>query len=119
MGLETPVPLATKVHGPLACFHNLWHAIVAACLQGEKMAVLFDAKPDWRNRWKLDDQGVIRVRKSVTRAASSLPALIMFALAPREGQELLAAAAFAFAPFNGSWMQVFVAGSLYGEKQPP
>jgi hypothetical protein len=49
------------------------------------MAATYDAKPEWRARWKLDDQGVIRVRKSVTRAASSLPALIMFALAPREG----------------------------------
>jgi hypothetical protein len=54
------------------------------CLAGEKMAVAFDAKPGWRERWKLDEQGVLRVRRSVTRAASSLPALIMFALAPRE-----------------------------------
>jgi hypothetical protein len=67
------------------------------CLGGEKMAAIFDAKPAWRQRWKLDDQGVIRVRKSVTRAASSLPALIMFALAPREGQELLALTAFTLA----------------------
>lgn len=73
------------------------HGIVSLCLGGEKMAALFDAKPAWRARWKLDDQGVIRVRKSVTRAASSLPALIMFALAPREGQELLAVAAFTLA----------------------
>ena len=61
------------------------------------MAAIFDAKPAWRARLKLDDQGVIRVRKSVTRAASSLPALIMFALAPREGQELLALTAFTLA----------------------
>lgn len=88
--------VTTRSLPPAMIIFGSMHAIVAACLQGEKMAVLFDAKPDWRNRWKLDDQGVIRVRKSVTRAASSLPALIMFALAPREGQELLAAAAFAF-----------------------
>jgi hypothetical protein len=88
--------VTTRSLPPAMIIFGGMHALIAACLQGEKMAVLFDAKPDWRARWKLDDQGVIRVRKSVTRAASSLPALIMFALAPRQGQELLAAAAFAF-----------------------
>ena len=72
---------------PMVVF-GVMHALIAACLQGEKMAAVFDAKPDWRVRWKLDEQGVLRVRRSVTRAASSLPALIMFALAPREGQNL-------------------------------
>jgi hypothetical protein len=79
---------------PLIIF-GVMHGIIALCLAGEKMAAAFDAKPAWRERWKLDDQGVIRVRRSVTRAASSLPALIMFALAPREGQELLGWTAFA------------------------
>src|SRR5581483_5287402 len=72
---------------PMVVF-GVMHALTALCLQGEKMAAVFDAKPDWRVRWKLDEQGVLRVRRSVTRAASSLPALIMFALAPREGQGL-------------------------------
>ncbi len=85
---------------PLVIFGAM-HAIISVCLAGEKMAAAFDAKPQWRERWKLDEQGVIRVRKSVTRAASSLPALIMFALAPREGQELLLAwAAVAFGVFG-------------------
>ena len=66
------------------------HGLVALCLLGEKMAAAFDAKPGWRERWKLDEQGVIRVKKSVTRAASSLPALVMFALAPRNDQALFA-----------------------------
>ena len=88
--------VTTRSLPPAMIIFGATHALIAACLQGEKMAVLFDAKPAWRARWKLDDQGVVRVRKSVTRAASSLPALIMFALAPRQEQELLAAAAFAF-----------------------
>jgi hypothetical protein len=79
---------------PLVIF-GVMHAIISLCLAGEKMAAAFDAKPAWRERWKLDEQGVIRVRKSVTRAASSLPALIMFALAPREGQAVLGWTAFA------------------------
>ena len=63
------------------------HGLIALCLAGEKMAARFDAQPAWRERWKLDEEGVIRVRKSVTRAASSLPAVIMFALAPRQGED--------------------------------
>lgn len=84
------LPTAMVVFGSM-------HALVSLCLGGEKMAAIFDAKPAWRERWKLDEQGVIRVRKSVTRAASSLPALIMFALAPREGQMVLGVTAFALA----------------------
>lgn len=78
---------------PLVIF-GVMHGLIALCLAGEKMAAAFDAQPGWRERWKLDEQGVIRVRRSVTRAASSLPALIMFALAPREGSEGFGAAHF-------------------------
>jgi hypothetical protein len=87
--------LQTKSLPPALLIFGSMHAIIAVCLAGEKMAAVFDAKPDWRQRWKIDDQGVIRLRKSVTRAASSLPGVIMFALAPREGQEMLGVAAFA------------------------
>jgi hypothetical protein len=83
---------------PAMIIFGIMHGLIAACLAGEKMAAAYDAKPEWRERWKLDDQGVIRVRKSVTRAASSLPALIMFALAPRDGAgSLLAPAALTLA----------------------
>jgi hypothetical protein len=85
---------------PAMIIFGSMHAIIAVCLAGGKMAAIFDAKPAWRERWKIDDQGVIRVRKSVTRAASSLPAVIMFVLAPREGQEALALAAFALVVFG-------------------
>jgi hypothetical protein len=73
---------------PAMVVFGTMHALITVCLAGEKMAVAFDAKPGWRERWKLDEQGVVRVRRSVTRAASSLPALIMFALAPRESAGL-------------------------------
>jgi len=89
--------VTTRSLPPAMLIFGTMHGLVSLCLDGEKMAALFDAKPAWRARFKLDDQGVIRVRKSVTRAASSLPALIMFALAPREGQELLALTAFTLA----------------------
>jgi hypothetical protein len=89
--------VTTRSLPPAMIIFGTTHALVSLCLGGEKMAAIFDAKPAWRERWKLDEQGVIRVRKSVTRAASSLPALIMFALAPREGQMVLGLTAFALA----------------------
>jgi hypothetical protein len=76
--------VTTRSLPPQMIIFGVMHALISLCLAGEKMAAVFDAKPQWRERWKLDDQGVLRVRRSVTRAASSLPALVMFALAPRE-----------------------------------
>src|SRR5256885_2069567 len=89
--------VSTRQLPPAMVIFGTMHALISLCLLGDKMAAAFDAKPGWRERWKLDEQGVIRVKKSVTRAASSLPALVMFALAPREGQELLGLTAFALA----------------------
>jgi len=89
--------VTTRSLPPAMIIFGTMHALISLCLGGEKMAAIFDAKPAWRARWKLDEQGVVRVRKSVTRAASSLPALIMFALAPREGQMLAGAAVFGLA----------------------
>jgi hypothetical protein len=64
---------------------GVMHGLIAACLLGERMAAHYEAKLEWRQRWNLDDQGVVRIQRSVTRAAASLPTLIMWALAPREG----------------------------------
>jgi hypothetical protein len=73
---------------PAMVIFGSMHGLISLSLLGEKMAASFDAKPGWRERWKLDEQGVIRVKKSVTRAASSLPALVLFALAPRTDESL-------------------------------
>lgn len=64
--------------------YGVSHALVVLLLQGEKMIEQFDNKPAWRKRFQLDDDGVERIRKTVTRAASSLPGLILFALSPRQ-----------------------------------
>jgi hypothetical protein len=72
---------------PMVVF-GVMHALVSTCLLGEKMAARYEARDDWRKRWNLDDQGVIKIQRSVTRAATSLPSLIMWALAPRDGAAL-------------------------------
>jgi hypothetical protein len=79
---------------------GVMHGLVSVCLMGEKMAASYEAKPEWRQRWNLDEQGVIKIQRSVTRAAASLPSLIMWALAPRDGAALALVAVAAVGLFG-------------------
>lgn len=72
---------------PVLLFYGATHGVIALLLQGQRMAAHFEGKPGWRERLGLDEHGVERVRNTVTRAATGLPTLIFFALAPREGAE--------------------------------
>jgi hypothetical protein len=81
--------VATRQLIPAMVVFGITHAIISVCLLGEKMAAVYEAKPEWRVRWNLDDNGVVRIKNSVTRVAASLPSLIMWALAPRDGGEML------------------------------
>jgi hypothetical protein len=78
---------------PVIAFYGATHGIILLFLQGKQLTAEFDAKPGWRKALGLDENGVQRVRATVTRAAASLPTLILIALAPREGGEGLLAAA--------------------------
>ena len=69
---------------PVLVFVMASHGIVSAFLAGDAMAAGFDGRPEWRARFHLDEHGVERLGKSVTRAAMSLPILIMWALAPSQ-----------------------------------
>lgn len=70
---------------PLVIYGGL-HALVIAALAGKKMAAQYDLQEGWRQRFGMDEFGVARLRKTVTRAAASLPSLILWALGPKEGQ---------------------------------
>jgi hypothetical protein len=70
---------------PLAIYGAL-HALVVVALTGKKMAAQYDLQESWRTRYGMDEFGVARLRKTVTRAAASLPSLILWALGPKEGQ---------------------------------
>jgi hypothetical protein len=86
---------------PVMAFYGITHGIIALFLQGQKLVEEFDAKPDWRKALGIDENGIIKVRHSVTRAAASLPTLIVIALAPREGAEGLWIAALGIAGLIG------------------
>ena len=92
---------------PILIFLAVSHGILPAFLAGEGMAVWFDGRTDWRARFHLDEPAVERLGKSITRAAMSLPYLILWALAPKQGQaELLTGALPLLLGAGGLWAVV-------------
>jgi hypothetical protein len=80
---------------PVFGIYAALHALVVLALAGKKMAERFDLQPAWRERYGMDEFGVARLRKTVTRASASLPSVILWALAPKEpGQGMLVTVAF-------------------------
>jgi hypothetical protein len=109
-------------NGALAIY-GLLHALVVLPLAGRSMMARYDLQEAWRQRYKMDDLSVARLRKTITRAAASLPSLILWALGPKEGGEgaLLALAALGLtaAGLGGlvrlrtwGWMAVAAAAAL-------
>lgn len=76
-----------KTLNPVLLFYGATHGVVALFLQGKRLIAEYEGRPEWRKRFGLTDDGVQRVRNSVTRAAVSLPTLIMICLAPRPEEE--------------------------------
>jgi hypothetical protein len=83
----------------LAIFGTL-HMLVIVALMGSKMAARYDLQEAWRAKYKMDEFGVARLQKTITRSAASLPSLIIWALAPKEEGMALAALLLATA---GVW----------------
>jgi hypothetical protein len=69
---------------PALAIFGVLHLLIVVSLVGKKMAARYDLQEAWRQKYKMDDFGVARLQKTVTRAAASLPSLIIWALAPKE-----------------------------------
>jgi len=106
---------------PALAIYGGLHALVVLPLAGRSMAARYDLQEGWRARYKMDDLGVARLRKTITRSAASLPSVILWALGPKEpGQGMLFAfvtLALAAAGLSGlvrlrtwGWMAVAAAG---------
>jgi hypothetical protein len=78
---------------PALAIYGGLHGLVVVALLGKKMAAQYDLQEAWRKRYGMDEFGVARLRKTVTRAAASLPSVILWALGPKEGQGMVFAAA--------------------------
>lgn len=77
---------------PLAVYGGM-HALMVAPLWGKRMAALYDMQDGWRQRYGMDEHGVARLRKTVTRAAASLPGVILSVLGPKDPGQGVAHAA--------------------------
>lgn len=71
---------------PQLVIYAVLHALTVVCLMGPRMGTLYENRAGWRERYGLDDYGVGKLGKAVTRAAGSLPAIVLWVLQPRDGQ---------------------------------
>lgn len=79
---------------PALAIYGGLHGLIVLLLLGKRVSALYEQQDGWRQRLGMDDYGVARLRKTVTRAAASLPSLILWALAPKEPGQGLVHAAF-------------------------
>ncbi len=87
---------------PALAIYGVLHALIVLPLAGKSMAARYDLQEGWRQRYKMDDFGVARLRKTITRSAASLPSLILWALGPKEpGQGMRVALAGALGAGRG------------------
>ncbi|MCG5055879.1 MAG: hypothetical protein KA712_23220 [Myxococcales bacterium] len=70
---------------PLVIYTAL-HGVVVFSLRGTKVAALYEGQSAWRERYGMDDHAVSRLGKTITRTSASLPALVVWALGPKEPQ---------------------------------
>lgn len=71
---------------PLAIYGAL-HGLVVLLMLGKRMTALYDLQEGWRKRFSMDEFGVARLRKTVTRSAASLPSMILWALGPKDPEQ--------------------------------
>jgi len=69
------------------------HALVVVMLMGKKMALRYDMQPAWREHFGMDEFGVVRLGRAVTRASAALPGLIFWAVGPKPEPDFLVLAA--------------------------
>jgi hypothetical protein len=65
------------------------HLLIYAPLLGDAMAERYENQRAWRERYGIDDHGAARLKRAVKGAATALPTLIFYTLAPREGNGML------------------------------
>jgi hypothetical protein len=68
---------------PLVIYGAL-HGLIVLLLAGKRVTALYEMQEGWRQKLGMDEHGVARLRKTVTRAAASLPSLILWAFGPKD-----------------------------------
>jgi hypothetical protein len=76
---------------PIIAFFGFTHLAVAVLLLGEGMAARYEHSEATAERWNFQEESLILMRRAVKSAGSTIPFLILYALAPRpEALQLVA-----------------------------
>lgn len=70
---------------PVMLFYALTHGAVSILLWGPRVAAQFDGRADWRERFHMDENATHRLGRAIIRVGLTLPFLLAYGLAPREG----------------------------------
>lgn len=70
---------------PVLLFYGVTHGAVSLFLWGTGMSSAFDGRKEWRERFHLDENATHKLGKSVIRLGISLPYIVLYALAPKDG----------------------------------
>jgi hypothetical protein len=68
---------------PIIAFFGFTHLAVAVLLLGEGMAARYEHSEATAERWNFHEESLILMRRAVKSAGSTIPFLILYALAPR------------------------------------
>lgn len=68
---------------PLFVVFGVTHLLVALSLMGEGMAAKYEYSEKTAERWNFQEDSIALMRRAVKSAGSTLPLLILYALAPR------------------------------------
>ncbi len=74
---------------PLFVIFGVSHLLVSVCLMGEGMAAKYEYSERTAERWNFQEDSLALMRRAVKSAGSTLPLLILYALAPRQDQAFL------------------------------
>ena len=74
---------------PIFIFFGVSHLLVVLALSGEGMAAKYEYSEAAMERWNFSEDSIVLMRRAVKSAGSTLPLLILYALAPRQDQAFL------------------------------
>jgi hypothetical protein len=75
---------------PVFLFIGGTHLAATVFLWGHTMSGPYDGQAGWRERFHMDDSAVQRLGRSVIRAGIMLPFFVLYALAPKPGDAVMA-----------------------------
>ena len=83
--ISTAVSIWQMGPEPVLLFVGGTHALIALALVGKNMSALFDGRDTWRTRFHMDEHAANRLGNAVIRLGVSLPFVLLYALAPKDG----------------------------------